>query len=92
MATATRKAATRKKTSKATPSTVIIKVAGIGKTFKKDSCHGSKAAATKQAENIRRQGNNARVLPGESGKVCVFKGGKTSAKAPRAKSAKRAKA
>lgn len=57
-----------------------VKIGAV--TFTKQSCHSTKTAATAQANRIRAQGNNARVI--KSGKVsCVFKGGKTKANAPR---------
>jgi hypothetical protein len=71
------------KRKKRVSGTVVNAVKIAGKTFTKQSCHTTKTAATAQANRIRAQGNNARVI--KSGKVsCVFKGGKTSPKAPRA--------
>lgn len=58
-----------------------IKIAGV--SFSKSSCHSTKSAAQKQADNIRAQGNNARVIKSGSA-MCVYKGGKTKATAPRA--------
>ena len=78
---AKRKPATkRKRRVSGTASTDKVKIAGV--TFSKTSCHGTKTEAAKQADRIRAQGNNARVI--KSGKLnCVFKGGKTKANAPR---------
>jgi hypothetical protein len=74
-------AAKRKRRVSGTASTDKVKIAGV--TFSKTSCHGTKTEAAKQADRIRAQGNNARVI--KSGKLnCVFKGGKTKATAPRA--------
>lgn len=74
----------RKTKSATTAATITVKVNGVNKKFTKASCHSNKTAAQKQADNIRAQGNNARVIPGASGAMCVYKGGKTSARAPRA--------
>ncbi len=86
--TATRKksGAKKRKTKSAAgaAATITVKVAGVNKKFTRSSCHTTKTAAQKQADNIRAQGNNARVIPGASGTICVYKGGKTSSKAPRA--------
>jgi len=66
-----------------------IKIAGA--TFVKSSCHTTKTSAQKQADNIRAQGNNARVI--KSGKsICVYKGAKTKSNAPRLVAKRRAAA
>ena len=76
--------ATKKRKTKSASKVLVVKVGGVTKRFTQESCHSTKTAATAQANRIRAQGNNARVIPGESGRMCVFKGGKTSSKAPRA--------
>lgn len=81
--TAKRKPSARKRKAKTTGSTITVKVGGIAKKFTQESCHSTKTAATAQANRIRAQGNNARVLEGAGGRMCVYKGGKTSPKAPR---------
>jgi len=81
------------KSATATAKTITVKVNGVGKKYTKSSCHSTKTAAQKQADRIRAQGNNARVIPGAGGAMCVYKGGKTSSKAPRAmQRARRARA
>ena len=74
---ATKKRKTRK--SAAAPK-VTVRIAGSG-TFTKNSCHGSKTDAKKQADRIRAQGNKARVIKSGSAH-CVYKGGKMKANAP----------
>lgn len=75
------KAGAKRKKARVSGSDDKIKIAGV--SFAKTSCHSTKTAAQKQAERIRAQGNNARVIKSGSA-VCVYKGGKTKATAPRA--------
>ena len=73
-------AAKRKKRVSGTPSATLVVA---GKKFTKTSCHTTKTAAKAAADGIRKRGNNARVV--KNGAVtCVYKGAKTSSKAPAA--------
>lgn len=73
----------KKKTRVSGAADAVGKIKIAGTSFTKTSCHSTKTAAQKQADNIRAQGNNARVIKSGSA-VCVYKGGKTKANAPRA--------
>lgn len=74
------------KTASAAPK-MTIKISGAG-SFSKNSCHGTKTEAAKQADRIRAQGNKARVI--KTGKAhCVYKGGKMKANSVYMKTRKR---
>lgn len=80
--TAKRKPSAAKKRKAKVGESTSFKVTGVnGKkvTFSKASCHTSKAAATKQAESVRRQGVRAMVKEGAGGTHCVFKGPRMTA-------------
>lgn len=58
----------------ATKELIKVKVAGAAKSYKKVSCHTTKAAAKTAAAKLRKAGYTSRVLFGAKGTKCVYKG------------------